>query len=247
MDRGGLADDIGAVLRPELADSVLALARRGFVGNTRDFASWIGMYGELARQTSQPNPLPAGDQSPDPELMATLLAELARAEKIRDNGKGYGEYCLGPGESFDGGFQNHRLFYYTIGHIDYAPIQQIRSVTESFLEYVGAGESAIMDISIGVIEAAENAVKYGGGGLISVRTSLENARNFRIEITNPLEEVSVQDSIVTGKFHEGFTLMRGIMAMDKLFDHFEIDRDDERKEVCFTGEKKLELPAARLG
>ena len=49
------------------------------------------------------------------------------------------------------------------------------------------------------------------------------------------------DNIKTGKFSEGFTLMRGIMAINKLFDFFDIKRDDKSQEVSFVARKKVDL------
>ena len=231
------AEEFKDIICKSTEKTLLKIFEIGAVGTINDFYRWMKMYCQLAALANQE--IPGCLQKLTESDVRENIELLQKKKLIADTGKGFNEF--GYLKQFPGFLKGEKTAYSLIGNLEFSPLQLVRSRLESFLVHFQANREDLTDLSIGVIEAAENAVKYGDNGQISIEYTLSDTNTFHIEITNPIKIEPVEENIKTGKFSEGFTLMRGIMAINKLFDHFDITRNDELKYVKFIARKKLDL------
>ena len=170
-----LANDENPI-QEDLKNSITAMAKFGAVGTDKDFLGWIKMYNRMLELTEKHIPKYIGNLNID--KMTSAISHLSTENLLKDNGLGYNEYITT--ENLVGVLKNKNISYHFLGDINFSPLQLVRSRLESFLRFFQINEDCVVDISIGVIEAAENAIKYGCGGVISVIYSLGNDDIFKI-------------------------------------------------------------------
>lgn len=196
-----------------LEKEIRLLAGAGVSGRKSDFRCWIEM--EVRKRTREipefsdeelddviqsmkQNNLLENNPENSEELRIPETSELAKRAAISD--------------SFE-----------ILGEIQYSPMHYVKSRIEYFLKKHSVAEDTIIDISIGAVEAMENAVKYGDGGAVKISVNLDRKRNFTLEMTNAIGVVDLAGDIKRGKFSVNTTLMRGMMVMQKLFDSVDLD------------------------
>ena len=219
----------------ELSDSQLkselqALFASGACGMSDDFHKWIRM--EIKRKFRE---------FPDLTLERTsaFLSGMISAGEIEADKFGAGEYRPVKKNGVKKNLSSGRDQYQFIGEIEFSPMQFVRSKLESFLRNNNIPDDKILDISIGTVEAVENAVKYGNGELVDVKYSVSRNGSFEIEMINRIGKSSITDDIERGKFSEATTLMRGMMVMQKLFDEMDLDIREEESLVRFSARKNV--------
>lgn len=218
--------EITDILLEKLLADILA---DGLTGTVKDYCAWISLEGVL-------------------KYNEELIVEEAKVKAILDalKAKGYAtegkfdknEYCIAPNA-----LPRRTDFlsdsYSVYGEAKYSPIQYVRSRQEHFLEYNYVSEDDIMDISIATIEAIENAVKYGDGNVVHIDYLIDSSRTLKLNIINNIKEFDLTNEIERGKYSSNTTLMRGIMVMQKLFNHLELQIIDDKKQAHLYAEKKL--------
>lgn len=95
----------------------------------------------------------------------------------------------------------------------------------------------MVDLCIGVLEAVENAVKYGDGTEVEVEYYIDPSQTLFIQIINNLKELNLEQDIERGKFSSTATLMRGMMVMQKLFDELDLEILENKKQAQFNAKK----------
>ena len=218
--------EITDILLEKLLVDILA---EGLTGTVKDYCSWISMEGLL-------------------KYNEELVAEPSRVRDILDvlKQRGYAmagkfdknEYCVAPTalpRRVDFLSDSYSLY----GEARFSPIQYVRSRQEYFLEYNYVSEEDVMDISIATIEAIENAVKYGDGDMVHIDYLIDSSRTMKLNIINNIKEFDLSNEIERGKYSSNTTLMRGIMVMQKLFNHLELQIIDDKKQAHLYAEKKL--------
>jgi len=239
-----ISEDIKTIFNNNIEYTILKICQKGAIGTITDIHNWILMYGNLAEFARKD--IPIYIKNVNEESVQNQIEKLVNKKLLEDSGKGFNEFQYkkqhsSGSEKTETFKRNKKVAYPIIGSLKYSPLQLIRSRLESFLLHFNVKREDLTDISIGVIEAAENAIKYGDGGIVTIEYFLDDKDVFNILIKNPIKAEPIEENIKTGKFSEGFTLMRGIMAINKLFDFFDISRDDNLKEVSFNASKKLAL------
>ncbi|MBK8396766.1 MAG: ATP-binding protein [Leptospiraceae bacterium] len=221
-----MPSEITDILLEKLLVDILA---DGLTGTVKDYCAWLSMEGLLKYSES-------------------LEADSVRVKAVLDalKTKGYAiegkfdksEYCISTTA-----LQRRVDFlsdsYSLYGEAKFSPIQYVRSRQEYFLEYNYVNEEDIMDISIATIEAIENAVKYGDGNMVHIDYLIDTNRVMKLNIINNIKEFDLSNEIERGKYSSNTTLMRGIMVMQKLFNHLELQIIDDKKQAHLYSEKKL--------
>jgi hypothetical protein len=152
--------------------------------------------------------------------------------------KGYGiEYKVSPSSSLYS-FPGETVQYRFRGDLDFAPLQYVKSRSEYFLASHGADEDTVQDLSIAILEAVENTVKYGDGDWCEAVLQMEGG-TFRAILMNKIRNVDLDDDINRGKFSSKATLMKGMMVMGKLFDDIDLSFEEEAGIARFQGVKKI--------
>ncbi len=218
--------EITDILLEKLLTDILA---NGLTGTVKDYCAWISLEGIL-------------------KYNEELTVDEAKVKSILDafKAKGYAvegkfdkaEYCIA-----SNAIPRRTDFlsdsYTVYGEAKFSPIQYVRSRQEHFLEFNYVNEEDIMDISIATIEAIENAVKYGDGNIVNIDYLIDSNRTLKLNIINNIKEFDLTNEIERGKYSSNTTLMRGIMVMQKLFHHLELQIIDDKKQAHLYAEKKL--------
>lgn len=218
--------EITDILLEKLLRDILA---EGLTGTIKDYCAWISLEGVL-KYNEEISISDTKVRDILDSLKATGYAVEGRFDKS--------EYCISPNalpRRVD--FLSDSFSVY--GDAKYSPIQYVRSRQEYFLEYNYVNEDDIMDISIATIEAIENAVKYGDGNIVHIDYLIDSTRTFKLNIINNIKEFDLTNEIERGKYSSNTTLMRGIMVMQKLFNHLELQIIDDKKQAHLYAEKKL--------
>lgn len=126
--------------------------------------------------------------------------------------------------------------YDILGAFEFSPIQYVRARLEHFLEINGISEDDRLDTGIATIEAIENAVKYGDGKSVNIQAVLEG-KKLKLSITNYIKEFDLESEIERGKYSVSTTLMRGIMVMQKLFSHTDLQILEDKRQARLYAEK----------
>lgn len=203
------------------------LISTGLTGSASDFDKWIKMeYFKRVRE------LPLVPEDLLDHLIRTLVKENHLVEKQNDH-KEYYVSEMSPLKKKPGMSESFEI----IGDIKFSPMQFVRSRVENFLKYQNINETAVIDVLIGVVEAIENATKYGDRGIVRVAYSIDRKKVFKIEMINSIGQNDFLIDLERGKFTSGTTLMRGMMVMEKLFDSVELEIVEERNEANLTAIK----------
>ena len=117
--------------------------------------------------------------------------------------------------------------------LSHEPIYFFRSKIKNWFRLKGIGEDDILDVSIAVTEAVENAIKYSDQNPIIIEHSFPN-KTYKFNIHNSVAHTSVD--LEDDDFSRGASLMRGILIMSKIFHNFDIDRNEEKQIVSLKGE-----------
>ncbi|MCX7999043.1 MAG: ATP-binding protein [Leptospiraceae bacterium] len=220
---------LGFELEERILECLKSFLPFGLTGYVDDFTAWVKM--EFVKQN--------------------LDKSLATSDKVRtllENLKREGEYVAGkfdpneytPAEKYLLSKKNWYEDNYTIlGAFEYSPIQYVRSRLEFFLHSNQVTEMDIMDISIATIEGIENAVKYGDGENVFLSCSITADRTLKISILNTIKQFDLESEIKRGKYSSTTTLMRGIMVMQKLFNHIDLQIIEDKQQALLYAEKVL--------
>ncbi|MBE7412573.1 MAG: ATP-binding protein [Leptospiraceae bacterium] len=213
----------------EIEKEIKTLLMNGLLGNSKDFAAWVQM--ETKRKFRE---LP----SISVEAVTELLEKLKISGDVVSSKFDSREYTISEQLSSTLKVINSESYTLLGAHV-FSPLQYVRSRLEYFLRRNQVSEEMTLDVSIAVIEAMENAVKYGDGEIIEIKYSLDKSKLFKISILNNIKEFNLQNDIDRGKFSSTATLMRGMMVMQKLFDKMDLDILENNKQALFTAEKKV--------
>lgn len=104
------------------------------------------------------------------------------------------------------------------------------------MESNGISEDDRLDTGIATIEAIENAVKYGDGRNVNIQAVIEG-KKLKLSITNYIKEFDLESEIERGKYSVSTTLMRGIMVMQKLFSHTDLQILEDKRQARLYAEK----------
>ncbi|MDX1958254.1 MAG: ATP-binding protein [Leptospiraceae bacterium] len=204
------------------------LCSYGIAGYLKDFVSWVQM--EAIQKNESPSLYTE-------EIVASALETLRSEGLVQTSPKVPNEFFPTPSllkKDTNWNFDEYQV----LGAFEYSPIQLVRTRLEHFLFVNKVNDEDIMDISIATIEGIENAAKYGDGKQIIVSTRIQN-RKLQLTITNQVKEFDLEKEIERGKYSVSSTLMRGIMVMQKLFSHLDLEIIDETKQARLYAEKNL--------
>ncbi|TGK22336.1 ATP-binding protein [Leptospira fluminis] len=213
----------------EIEAQVRDLLANGLIGNSQDFHAWIRM--DVLRKFREE---PVFSPEWIPKILETMVGTGEAARGKLDPR----EYSLSA-ELPARKKPVKKEEYSILGRTEFQPMQYVRSRLETFLRSNGISEDIIVDLTIGSIEAVENAVKYGDGGTVEVSYSVDPGKSFKIRLVNNLRDLNLEEDIERGKFSSTATLMRGMMVMQKLFDKMDLEILEERKQALFLAEKKI--------
>ncbi|HNI91612.1 MAG TPA: ATP-binding protein, partial [Leptospiraceae bacterium] len=195
----------------------------------KDYCSWLSLEGVLKYNE---------EISVEESKVKAILDSLKESGFAREGKFDKSEYCITP-NAIPKRTDYLSDSYSVYGDAKFSPIQYVRSRQEYFLEYNYVTEEDIMDISIATIEAIENAVKYGDGNIVHIDYMIDSNRVLKLNIINNIKEFDLTNEIERGKYSSNTTLMRGIMVMQKLFNHLELQIIDDKKQAHLYAEKKL--------
>jgi anti-sigma regulatory factor (Ser/Thr protein kinase) len=127
--------------------------------------------------------------------------------------------------------------YEIFGAFEFSPIQYVRSRLESFLKVNNVIEDDLIDVSIATIEAIENAAKYGDGNSVYVSCQIID-KKLELQIINKIKDVDLETELLK-KYTSATTLMKGVMVMQKLFNHVDLQILEETQQAKLYAEKIL--------
>jgi anti-sigma regulatory factor (Ser/Thr protein kinase) len=127
--------------------------------------------------------------------------------------------------------------YEIFGAFEFSPIQYVRSRLESFLKVNNVVEDDLVDVSIATIEAIENAAKYGDGNSVFVSCQIID-KKLELQIINKIKDVDLETELLK-KYTSATTLMKGVMVMQKLFNHVDLQILEETQQAKLYAEKIL--------
>ncbi len=200
------------------------LFSHGLTGYLTDFTAWTKM--ELKKKDRSYEKI-------NDDLISGILQNLKKGDKliwkVNPDTK---EICKD--------FINKQLLfsdnYDILGAFEFSPIQYVRARLEHFLESHGISEDDRLDTGIATIEAIENAVKYGDGRNVNIQAVIEG-KKLKLSITNYIKEFDLESEIERGKYSVSTTLMRGIMVMQKLFSHTDLQILEDKRQARLYAEK----------
>jgi anti-sigma regulatory factor (Ser/Thr protein kinase) len=212
----------------EIENLLINILKMGVTGTYKDYCSWLKLNHKLNLDL---------ETNFDPELVLNALNNLKEKGVAVEGKFDKKEFRISDSYSINSPLMEDK--FYVLGGAEFSPIQYVRSRQEYFLEINKVLEEDIIDISIATIEAIENAVKYGDGKIVELEQRIDSNRNYKINIINNIKEFDLTDEIERGKYSSNITLMRGVMIMQKLFNHLDIQIIDEKKQAHLYAEKKL--------
>lgn len=217
------------ISKRELESEISILLQNGVGGNVLDFFNWVRM--EIVKKFKEEPNLTEKD-------VAEVLEQLKSSGDIVSGKFDPREYFLSEGSLLRKKLVQQEK-YQIIGRLDFTPLQYVKTRLEYFLRCNKVDAEEIIDLAIATIEAVENSVKYGDGGVVQVEYAIDRNRNFTISLVNNIKEFDLEEDIKRGKFSSTATLMRGMMVMQKLFDQVDLDILDDRKQASFNASRKL--------
>ncbi|EMY79185.1 histidine kinase-like ATPase domain protein [Leptospira weilii serovar Ranarum str. ICFT] len=215
--------------REEIEKQIRSMLSQGLTGTVNDFFAWIRM-----------DTLRKFKDEPDIEnfIVGKILEGFVESGYAKRNKFNSKEFHIHP-DSIQGKKNPPKDRYVLLGKIAYQPMQYVRSRFEFFLKNQGTPDDIVIDLCIGVLEAVENAVKYGDGTEVEVEYSIDRSQTLFIQIINNVKELNLEQDIARGKFSSTATLMRGMMVMQKLFDELDLEILEDKKQAQFNAKKKL--------
>jgi anti-sigma regulatory factor (Ser/Thr protein kinase) len=207
----------------EILDLMKAMLPTGLSGYPADFLSWIKMeYKKKGKAYS----------SVSMKSIENCLTVLKAENIIEPNKNDPKELCGVSSVLLKSWVKDSYEIY---GAFEFSPIQYVRSRLESFLKINNVGEDDIVDVSIATIEAIENAAKYGDGNSVFVSCSIQN-KKLELEIINKIKDVDLETELLK-KYTSATTLMKGVMVMQKLFNHVDLQILEETQQAKLYAEK----------
>ncbi|EMO29661.1 ATP-binding protein [Leptospira noguchii] len=215
--------------KEEIEKQVRSMLSLGLTGTVNDFFSWIRM--DTIRKFKD---------EPDLEntIVENILESFVESSYVKRSKFNSKEFHIHP-DIIQGKKFPPKECYTLLGKITFQPMQYVRSRFEFFLKNQGTPEDLVVDLCIGVLEAVENAVKYGDGTEVEVEYYIDSSQTLFIQIVNNLKELNLEQDIERGKFSSTATLMRGMMVMQKLFDELDLEILENKKQAQFNAKKKL--------
>jgi len=207
----------------EILDLMKAMLPTGLSGYPADFLSWIKMeYKKKGKAYS----------SVSMKSIENCLTVLKAENIIEPNKNDPKELCGVSSVLLKSWVKDSYEIY---GAFEFSPIQYVRSRLESFLKINNVGEDDLVDVSIATIEAIENAAKYGDGNSVFVSCSIQN-KKLELEIINKIKDVDLETELLK-KYTSATTLMKGVMVMQKLFNHVDLQILEETQQAKLYAEK----------
>lgn len=171
------------------------------------------------------------------------LAALIKKDLVKKTGK-YNEYCLADTHKWV--FHNKQQEVFFAGNdLEHEPLQYVRSRVQNFCSMLNIEQEQTEEIIIAVTEAAENSVKYSNEYTFVVDHGIRGAE-YHVAFFNSISEINLNDEISRGKFSEEASLMRGVLVMSKLLDDIDIERNNEKSRVEFSGFKRLRFSTSAV-
>lgn len=211
-------------LEQEVSSILRDLFSHGLTGYLADFTAWTKM--ELKKKDLSYEKI-------NDKLISDILQNLKTDNKL--------VWKVNPDtKEFCKDFINAKILssdnYDILGAFEFSPIQYVRARLDHFLESNGISEDDRLDTGIATIEAIENAVKYGDGRNVNIQAVLEG-KKLKLSITNYIKEFDLESEIERGKYSVSTTLMRGIMVMQKLFSHTDLQILEDKRQARLYAEK----------
>lgn len=207
----------------EILATVKSMLPFGLSGYPADYLSWVKM--EFRKKGKQHSHLTIKN-------IETCIASLKSENLLEPSKNDSRELC--PPISFIQ--KNWTSDHYEIyGAFEFSPIQYVRSRLESFLKANDVIEEDLVDVSIATIEAIENAAKYGDGNSVSVSCKIVN-KKMELEIINKIKDVDLETELQK-KYTSATTLMKGVMVMQKLFNHVDLQVLEDTQQAKLYAEK----------
>ncbi len=116
--------------------------------------------------------------------------------------------------------------------LNHEPIYFFVSKIKNWFRFSGAGERQILEVSIAMTEAFENAVKYSNASPIIVNHSLID-QTYDFFISNSVE--GIDEGANAEELKKKDSLMRGVLIMSKILNDFSLDRDNSKNIVTLCG------------
>ena len=194
------------------------LADSGCYGNPDDFFAWVN--------ASNGSDVDRGE-------FENAFQGLIRSGEMKEVDSMTSSYRNAVGYKFESSSE------FTVSALyEHVPIQFARSRLDSFLIYHNIDPEEINIILIGATEGFENAVKYNNGKTFQVHFWIKQGE-FNLVVKNSMKHVSVEDNIKAGKFDSATTLMRGMLVMNKIFDHMDLNFSENYQLATLVAMKKL--------
>lgn len=207
----------------EILETVKQMLPFGLSGYHADFLSWVKM--ELKKRGKEYSSITIKN-------IEACIASL-KSENLLEPSKNDPRE-LGPIPSLiQPNWTSDRYEIY--GAFEFSPIQYVRSRLEAFLKANQVMEDDLVDVSIATIEAIENAAKYGDGNTVMVSCKIIN-KKMELEIINRIKDVDLETELQK-KYTSATTLMKGVMVMQKLFNHVDLQVLEETQQAKLYAEK----------
>jgi anti-sigma regulatory factor (Ser/Thr protein kinase) len=207
----------------EILDLMKAMLPTGLSGYPADFLSWIKMEYKKKGKTYS---------SVSMKSIENCLTVLKSEKIIEPNKNDPKEYCGVSSVLLKTWVKDSYEIY---GAFEFSPIQYVRSRLESFLKINNVSEDDLVDVSIATIEAIENAAKYGDGNSVFVSCTIQE-KKLQLEIINKIKDVDLETELLK-KYTSATTLMKGVMVMQKLFNHVDLQILEETQQAKLYAEK----------
>ena len=207
----------------EILDLIKEMLPTGLSGYPADFLSWVKME---YRKKGKPN---ANVPMKSIDLCLTKLKEENILEPNKNDPK---ELCPVASVLHKSWVKDSYEIY---GAFEYSPIQYVRSRLESFFKINHVTEDDLVDVSIATIEAIENAAKYGDGNSVYVSCTIHE-KKLQLEIINKIKDVDLEAELLK-KYTSATTLMKGVMVMQKLFNHVDLQILEDTQQAKLYAEK----------
>jgi anti-sigma regulatory factor (Ser/Thr protein kinase) len=209
----------------EILDYIKLMLPNGLSGYPADYLSWVKMEykkkGKIHTSVTMKN-------------IENCLAILKEEKSIEPSKNDPRELCPTIGILQKSWSKDSYEIY---GAFEFSPIQYVRSRLESFLKVNNVIEDDLVDVSIATIEAIENAAKYGDGNSVYVSCQIID-KKLELQIINKIKDVDLETELLK-KYTSATTLMKGVMVMQKLFNHVDLQILEETQQAKLYAEKIL--------
>ncbi|MDH5720665.1 MAG: hypothetical protein OEZ13_08615 [Spirochaetia bacterium] len=238
-------------MKDRLAESLITLLSQGVYGSAGMLKNWAQMLFEIYEtglskkiEDFQEVFKKSRTYLPDENLTVILNSKDSAIEETLENlyqknvvkkiGL-YDEYCLVDSSKYIFSGKNEDVFFIA-NRLELEPLHYFRARTQNYCLNKGISIKCINDIIIGSTEAVENAVKYSDTVSIAVKQTFVD-HIYTLDIINTTEKINFSEEYLEKKYSEKGSLMRGVHIMNKLFDHVDIIREDEKDRVILSAKK----------